>query len=64
MTSRVFENLSAPNEIEIVSGNRDETNSQGSSTQKNVTEASDRDSDGALEIYEGGNSGKGRYTSR
>jgi len=32
MTSRVFENLSAPNEIEIVSGNRDETNSQGSST--------------------------------
>jgi len=32
MTSRVFENLSAPNEIEIVSGQKDDTNSQSSST--------------------------------
>ena len=64
MTSRVFENLSAPNEIEIVSGQKDDTNSQSTSTQKHATEASEENSDGAVEIYEGGNSGKGRYTSR
>lgn len=61
MTSRVFDG--APNEIEIVGGQKDDTNSQSSSTQKHGTEASDRDSD--IDVYEGGNSAaKSQYTSR
>jgi hypothetical protein len=61
MTSRIFDNLGAPNEIEIVSRQKDDTNSQSSSGQRNGTEASE---DNTVEIYEGGNTGKSAYTSR
>lgn len=63
MTSRVYDNVRGPDEVEIVSGHKEETNSQSSSARREGTEASDQDEQSAVELYEGGVN-KRRYTSR